>query len=268
MVGIATLKKDSILEEELIQIWQQSFGDSPEYIRRFLRDHVSCMKVVICEAEGRAVSAAYLLPVWYVKDRDCIERCYYLYAAATLPAYRGQGCFARILQFVNKSITEPVILVPASDELIGYYQGQGFCMWLSERTCEVSPNPKADRVQGAGSCTGSAEAYIRLRSRLFRQPYYMLWDEEMMSYICKEFYGGGGTVKEVSVDKEHFFAMCYKSGDRLQVAEMLPAYSERCVQALLQDFGCTEAKVCLQPPVMTNKPFAEQEQGYFNLTMG
>lgn len=265
MVRVETLKKDSLLEEELIQIWQQSFGDRPEYIRMFLHENASRMKVIICEEDGKAVSASYLLPVWYVKDQDTREKCYYLYAAATLPDFRGQGCFARILHFIDQYIQEPVILVPASKELAGYYERQGFCVWLPEHICEVQEAGMADRGQ---VCAASAEEYIHFRNGILKHSSNMLWDEDMMSYICKEFDEGGGSVQKVYVGQEQFFVMCYKTGSRLYVPEILPAYSERCIQALLQEFGCCEARVCLQPPVMMNRPFAKREQGYFNLTMG
>ena len=46
-------------EQELIEIWQQSFGAGEEYIRMFLDRNGSRIKKVAYETDSKLVSVAY-----------------------------------------------------------------------------------------------------------------------------------------------------------------------------------------------------------------
>ena len=79
-------------------IWAASFPeDSHELIdRAFGRLYRPADCMVECRA-GRPVSMAFLLPaVWH--NGPCTYPVQYIYAAATLPAYRGQGLFGALLR--------------------------------------------------------------------------------------------------------------------------------------------------------------------------
>ena len=82
---------DKSREAELIEIWKQSFGDREEYIRMFFAWNLAKTMVLVYEVDGKAVSVAYLLPVTYEKTGQKVVPCWYLYAAATLPEYRGRA---------------------------------------------------------------------------------------------------------------------------------------------------------------------------------
>ena len=67
---------DKSKEKDLIQIWQQSFGDSAEYIQMFLEWNASKAKIVVCEVDAKPVSVAYLLPLVYTKAGQDDKRCW------------------------------------------------------------------------------------------------------------------------------------------------------------------------------------------------
>ena len=129
---------DKSRENELIEIWQQSFGDSEEYIRMFFEWNLSKTMVIVYEVDGKAVSVAYLLPVTYERAGQKAVSCWYLYAAATLPEFRGRGYFGEIVKVVREEVAEPVILVPGGASLVSYYEKQGMKVWLEEQYLDIN----------------------------------------------------------------------------------------------------------------------------------
>ncbi len=281
MVRCFSLGQGSPFEEQLISIWQESFGDSRAYISSFLHANATYLKVVAYMENEKIASAVYLLPISYIGQDKKTIKCYYAYAGATLKAYRGRGCFARIWQFVNEHISEPVIFVPASESLVGYYKRQGFDVWLTEKRIEADlpcgdeDDAQHDTEQKNSSINVTqlnAKSYCTFRNRMLQKPGSMIWDENVMSYICREHQMFGGEFMEVVIDGVSIYFMCRKEENTLHVVEMLgkeASFSQKkYVQMLMQKFSCNRASVCLQPCVMSNSPLFRAEEGYFNLTMG
>lgn len=246
MVRILNLDACSHLYEQLIIIWQESFGDSKEYVQNFFEQNKKHTKVVLCEKESQVVSATYLLPVSYMQKDSTILRCFYLYAAATLPTFRGQGCFSQILRFVNEHINAPVILVPASMRLADYYKKHGFHIWLTENQTAIA------KLENVVSKPITKEAFCKFRKEVLHKPGSVIWDDEMLDYICTEHEKAGGLFAEAYIEDAHVLFMCIGEGKDWHIPEMI-SYDER---------------FCIQPIVMVNKSLFEENKGYFNLTMG
>lgn len=280
MIEFVVLEAGTELENQLIQLWQESFGDSTDYIQMFLRNRICGQKTAVCFAEGVAVSAAYLLPLRYNMADGSSMPCYYLYAAATLPGYRGKGCFGEILAFIREHILEPVILVPAGERLAAYYKKQGFSLWLSGKEAQYSkeqitsedrelPVKRQEQIRET-----NASEYTAYRMQQLNMPGAMPWDKEMMAYICRENRFCGGKLFELCIENTRYMIMCRKEEEVLQVLEMLPVnvsqeQRKQAAYALLAQTDCVQARVCIQPTVMVNKsPEIFLENGYFNLTMG
>lgn len=246
MVRIWNIDEVSQIKDELIEIWQEAFGDSEEVIHTFMQKVHSDTKVVTYEVADRIVSAAYLVPISYIKDKNTTVDCYYLYAAATETDYRGRGCFAHILRFLNERIDEPIILVPATESLVEYYIGHGFGVWLVENQDAIAKfeNTKAKPI--------TKEEYCSFRKEVFGRPHSMLWDEEMMDYICSEHEKAGGIFAETYIDDARVLFMCMGAGKDWNIAEIV-SHNE---------------SLCVWPTVMANKALFEEGNGYFNLTMG
>lgn len=271
----------------LITLWQKSFGDSEAYISMFLDRNFDRIKTVVYVTEeipSVPVSVAYLLPVTHIKEGQAECNCWYLYAAATLPEYRGRGYFAEILKFVE-TLPEPMVLVPGEESLIGYYEKQGMHKWLSERKryvdVEIEKNALAIKVLDL-----SVEEYIALRESIladdeqWKEVGYLNWSPQFMQYICHENQFCGGEIKRITIDKEQFLAMYRVEEDAVKVLELLPQTKvEECVTGLV-DFvneslltngdakKYKSAEVLLQPVVLaTSKLKPLQEEGYFNLIM-
>ena len=246
MIRIFDLSACAHIETQLVALWQEAFEDREDYIRTFMRKAGKYAQVVVCEMDNRIVSAAYLLPVSYIQDGCTSLDCYCLYAAATLKEYRGCGYFARILQFVNERINKPVILVPASESLVAYYKMHNFHIWLTEKR-DVVDNWHPTMVQAI-----SKEEYCKFRKEVFHKPYNMLWDDEMINYICTEHEKAGGIFVETFIDSARVLFMDTGARKDWNILEMV-SHNEN---------------YRIQPIVMANSTILKEGKGYFNLTMG
>ena len=271
---------DKINEAELMEIWKQSFGDSEQYIRMFFEWNLAKTTVAAYMLDGKTVSVAYLLPVTYEKTGQAPIPCRYLYAAATLPEYRGQGYFGEIMKAIYARIPEPVLLVPGEKSLISYYEKQGMRVWLNEKVLDFS-KVQERTVLGEISDISSSE-YVLKRKGCLLEHGYINWDEHDMNYIFHENHVCGGFQKVISVSQEKYIAMYRVEDKTLKIMELLPqddlikqddlkhVYGvNACVQLLLKETGCQKANVCLNPTVMITENFPVcKNEGYFNLTLG
>ncbi len=282
---------------DLIRLWQSSFGDSEVYITQFLEWNFDKITTLVYIVDDRPVSVAYLLPIEYVPGtkakRALMDRgidstsvyetkCLYLYAAATLPEYRGRGYFGEILAFIKEHISEPVILVPAEERLITYYEKHGLYLCGQEHMVMVASENmdaqaetvlpgKGEQVFRVGTCDEiSEEAYFELRRQVLAGQSHMRWNKHFIQYICHENQGWGGSQVSMTIDALSFAVMYRVQGDELEILELYPqTHIETCAQFLMLKTGCKNAKVCVHPPFMANKNFScKGEDIYFNLTLG
>lgn len=110
--------------DDAVRLWKEAFGDSEEYIDFFHQTHGSCQCLTHAE-NGRLASALYL-----IDGELCGKKGYYLFAAATFSAYRGNGCMAKLLEkakrFAADNSKSFIALVPAEKSLFGYYSRFGY----------------------------------------------------------------------------------------------------------------------------------------------
>ena len=113
----------------LVNLWNKVFGDEREYIDLFFKEAYfdsECFAEII---DDEVVSALYLLKC-IIKYDGKIYRGRYLYAAATLPEYRGKGLMSKLIKeaqdYVNSENLDFIALVPANDGLYGYYSAFDF----------------------------------------------------------------------------------------------------------------------------------------------
>ena len=113
----------------LINLWHKVFGDEEEYIRLFFKEAYFDGECFAAGIDGEIVSALYLLKSVIKCDGKAFEGRY-LYAAATLSEYRGQGLMSKLineaLDYAEKERLDFIALVPANDGLYDYYGRFGF----------------------------------------------------------------------------------------------------------------------------------------------
>lgn len=105
--------------EDIIRLWQSSFGDSKEEVEYFI-DNVKG-DCIAYYADKKAVAMLYLV--------DCSlygKWGKYIYAACTEREYRGRGIMSDILDYCKGLGYAFICLIPANDGLIKYYKERGF----------------------------------------------------------------------------------------------------------------------------------------------
>lgn len=115
--------------DTLCDLWHEVFCDSKDYIKLFFSEAYPKCECFAEMVDGKAVSALYLLECDLHLDGK-IFKGRYLYAAATLNAYRSKGIMGRLIEqaklYCENEGIDFIALVPASDSLYGYYEKFGF----------------------------------------------------------------------------------------------------------------------------------------------
>ncbi|HJD24139.1 MAG TPA: GNAT family N-acetyltransferase [Firmicutes bacterium] len=114
----------------LKEIWLASFPeDGPETADVFLDALLKPGWCLAGRLDGRAVTMAFLLPAELVAGKSALP-LRYVFAAATLPPYRGRGCFGALLRRARELSAEQgveaLFLRPAEPGLAAYYERFGY----------------------------------------------------------------------------------------------------------------------------------------------
>ncbi len=107
------------------ELWHEVFGDDREFIDLFMTEVYRPENMFVCEEQGRVVAMLHI-----VEMATSLGRAGYLYAIATAADYRSRGCASRLigqaLDVMRQRGYDVAMLIPASDELKGYYARFGF----------------------------------------------------------------------------------------------------------------------------------------------
>lgn len=135
--------------DSLVGLWHNVFGDSEDYIKLFFKEayfDAECFAEIV---ENETVSAFYLLNCTIKLDGK-IYSGRYLYAAATLPQYRGKGYMSKLINeaiiYAKDKALDFIALVPASDSLYGYYGKFGFIESMYKYELRISKDEPPVKV--------------------------------------------------------------------------------------------------------------------------
>ena len=176
-------------EERLISIWQKSFGDSREYVDFFFQNHYSSEDTLVCYYDGQETAELFLIDT-QLKIKNKLYGAQYVYAACTLPEFRGRGFMKELICSAvklgrkrNKYFT---VLVPGSESLFDYYSKLGFSKYFKNKTIVFS---KDDLKHLADSDSVSVNLKVNeiaaVRSGVF-DCNAIVWNENAVDYAAKE----------------------------------------------------------------------------------
>lgn len=116
-------------------IWAASFPeDSPELIERAFDRLYRPADCMVEFRDDQPVSMAFLLPAVWHNGADAYP-VQYIYAAATLPAYRGRGLFGSLLKRAHEEALRrgqaASFLRPGEPSLTAYYRRFGYENWFA-----------------------------------------------------------------------------------------------------------------------------------------
>lgn len=265
--------------EEIQEIWQSCFGDDEEYIDFYIRNRMTEETMLLYYLEGKAVSMASFLPAACRRGEEDIP-CRYVYAVATLPEYRGKGYGAKLLEFAREHYREPLILSPAEEGLISYYEKLGFRRAFEKNAVETediqalefSGGEEEDSYDLSEQITPAE--YVKIRQEHFMQEGLVCWDEAAVAYAMAENAYCGGKTLLVSREgnlTEKFILMYRLEEDCLVVEETTLSGRQLSIllPGLLEETGAVRYEV-KQPLGMVFWPEGQAfgQQGYLNLTLG
>lgn len=90
--------------EQLKEVWMECFHDTKEYLDMFLGTLLAHAELFYAKDSEKIIATAYALPL-NKSDSKC---CYYIYACAVLPDYRGKHIFHEICENIKASIKSPI----------------------------------------------------------------------------------------------------------------------------------------------------------------
>lgn len=204
---------------QLKKIWQVCFGDSEAYIDFFLRGAFRPEYTLLWEEEGCICSMFFLLDsVLMIEGRE--YPAFYLYAAATLPEYRGRGLMGKLLQYAEGFCRERkrdyIVLVPAEKHLFSYYRKFGYREQLFAAKEIRCGRPQC--VKGKRTHTQvDFSALEQIRRSAISACGGMLWRGKGFQYALDEHLYTGGNIFQTDVG----YVLYHISGDVCRVDEMI-----------------------------------------------
>lgn len=111
-------------EYECRMIYREAFCDPDTDFENLLFE--TCYKYCkTFDVSGEVASMLFALPC-SIDFSGEKEEAIYLYAAATAEKHRKKGYMARLIRILQSETDDIIILRPATDELIGFYEKFGF----------------------------------------------------------------------------------------------------------------------------------------------
>ncbi len=205
--------------DALISLWRRVFGDGEDTITGFLTDSGAH---TLCGYEGETLAAMlHLLPVTVTGSLK--RRGYYLYAAATEPAFRKGGRMTSLLSFAaeytRKTGRDSIFLLPADEGLRDYYAARGYLTVSGVEECFF---PAASQIPPLPQCE-EAE-FLRLRQHyLAGFPAAFCPEQPFDAFFCRHIRHEGGEIfllPQNSTDGAlQSYAICYTMDREVFVEE-------------------------------------------------
>lgn len=187
---------------QLKKLWLSCFEEREDAVGLFFQQNF--YHAYVCEADGRIVSALYLI--------DCTlngDRAHYLCGAATLPAYRSKGFMSALircaLQDARRRGDRFSLLYPASDALYGFYAGFGYQPTSAQKSAILSAD--TDRM-----VIGGLPDLQTLQTGCFQKD-FLFWGSDYIRFAAS-YYGCYGAK---TAHSENAFAIFEPDGDFAEV---------------------------------------------------
>lgn len=205
---------------DLKRLWLSCFEEREDAAALFFQDVFPTCHAYACEADGRPVSALYLI--------DCFsggERAHYLCGAATLPPYRGRGMMSSLITYALQDAARRgdrySLLYPASERLYGFYERLGYLPSCAAESAVLST--ETDR-KPRGGC-----ADLQTLQAACADDRSLIWRPDLIRFAAS-YYGCYGAETAQDADA---FAIFQRDGDLAEV--IYTVYRELdALKALLQ----------------------------------
>lgn len=215
---------------QLKGIWHISFGDSEEYIDMFMEQQIKNSQTVVYEEDNKIFSMFFLFRCDFSINGKT-HPAFYLYAAATLPQYRGKGIMGKMLEFSKSYAAENgfdfIILSPAERSLYDYYGRFGFkACFKSQKITLTLVNENEYEVNFSQN---DFEKMLILRNAEVKKADGVLWDEEFFRYAVYE----NGYTKGNTKSSEECYGIYFKEDDHIIFKELIGENAKKAIDFAL-----------------------------------
>lgn len=201
----------------LCEMWGICFSDPEDYIKLFYSENFDRMKVFVYTLDGRPVCMANAFDSLFC-DSGKTQKAMFLYAGCTLPEYRHNGYFKKLISFL-KCLSDrtgaAIFFKPASPALADFYRTLGLEVGSYFRLVTVNPVGK----QPLSVSDISFTEYNRMRDAAFGGIPYVRWDDEHIRWCVSENKYFNGRTLKTNYGSENHFLMAYPSDDTLIINE-------------------------------------------------
>jgi predicted acetyltransferase len=213
--------------EELKHIWNVCFDDGEAYSDLYFSHAYSPENTLVHTVGGRAVAMLSLLPATLVTPAG-ERKARYVYAVATLPAFREQGFSQQLATQADVRMRaegcELAIVVPASEALVGFYRRQGFAPAFFRRTVSFRTDHPDGFVPPEGVPSGDTgsgiQKIVTWREQFFSTAgSFVRWDAGLLSYAIRECRIAGGDAFCFAERDDEGYIIVKCEGDTVTVQE-------------------------------------------------
>lgn len=180
-------------------LWDACFPGDEAYSRLFFAERFAPDRTLVARQDGTPVSALHLLPAFV-----CVEGAplpaYYIYAAATLPAFRGRGLMRRLLARAEELALARgarwLLLVPGEPSLFGFYGAQGYRPAFGRRLATITAEDAEPPAEGSARFFKAGGDFLAEAMRLYLppRPFAACWDAAAARYAARDLRAGGGAL--------------------------------------------------------------------------
>jgi len=185
-------------KEMVIDLWQVSFHDTPEYVEVFFNRVYKPENTLVIKRAGFIISALQMIP-YHAKFDDTIIPVVYGCGFCTHPLERGQGLMKTLIRHAKSEMYKRgfsmAIVIPAEPSLFDYYRELGFTHLIASNVEEIYfdshllTESKKENDLFFEECTIRHFPYFN--SKLYERSATILHDENDFETLLQELNGCG-----------------------------------------------------------------------------
>lgn len=206
--------------EGIIYLWNASFGDSFDWIKSYYANRTVGQTLLYRTDDGVVAAMLEMLPV-SIQDCENFFSGFYIYAACTLPNFRGQGLMHALIEescrIAQGEGLDFASLIPQTCALVAFYEKQGFCVpiknsvWIynTSQSSVISPSSMSE------------DEFVTLKESYERQySCVMLHDRTFIRLIYRQVLASGGSVLKINHCDSVVYSICFYENNSLKIQEI------------------------------------------------
>ncbi len=209
--------------DSLAELWTTVFGDESNIPKYFINNAVDYGDIYAYKVNGKIVSAFYLVDGELVTGSKT-EKVKYLYAAATLKEYRGQGIMSQMVKYSAGICAlkdyRYIALCPADEGLYGFYENLGFKTSFKDRIYVLDAD-FLNKYKGARYFNVSVD-YSEIRNTIPAEG-YLTFNSGYIDYSRFLAKNGGFEISVAFDDEDKVFIIGTKDENTITIDEAISA---------------------------------------------